>query len=255
MKLIASMVVHNERGRYLDLCLSSLLGFCDEVRILDDGSTDDLPEYLQSEFSHAEAVRLFVKRQERSSFFQHEGQTRQALYRWTLEGNPTHVLAIDADEFIGNGALLRREVERDRSMPVWVLMVDEVWSAWPDCLCIRTDGSWGNRRASILYRVTEDSKNWHIANRALACGREPVEIKTLPWKLLGTELLHFGWTKESERVARHARYAEHDGGRFHVKTHLDSILWPDDQVTLGATPWPFGLLALRSALLSRLTAP
>lgn len=244
VKLVASMLVHNERARYLDLAIDSLLEFCDEVRILDDASSDG---------GVIDRGRVFVKMRERSTFFTHEGETRQALYDWTLASDPTHVLVIDADEFIGDGPLLRRTLEERPQERTWRLWLDEIWQADDGCLCVRIDGSWGNRSVPVLFATPPAASSWRIAQRALACGREPQEVTqdSAFAALMDTEVLHFGWANKAERAARHARYATHDRGRFHAGTHLASIMWPDERVRLAAREWPPSLLSIQTNLVCR----
>ncbi len=59
-------------------------------------------------------------------------------------------------------------------------------------------------------------------------------------KPVGSDLLHFGWTRPGERKERYDRYTRHDGGRFHAGSHLRSIMWPDARVKLQWRDWPEG---------------
>ena len=86
-------------------------------------------------------------------------------------------------------------------------------------------------------------------DRALACGREPMAVRTMRAVPINATVYHFGWTNEAARAARYQRYVEHDGGRFHNRKHLDSIMLPDSQVRLKPTPWPPGLESWKGALL------
>ena len=80
MNLVASMVVRDERSRYLEPCVQALLAFCDALVVLDDGSTDGTPEWL------GEQERTKVIR-EASGFFANEGRTRQRQqFRRNLDG-------------------------------------------------------------------------------------------------------------------------------------------------------------------------
>jgi len=63
-----------------------------------------------------------------------------------------------------------------------------------------------------------------------------------------THILHLGWANQAARAARHQRYVEADGGRFHRSSHLDSILWPDNMVTLRGRPWPAFDKEIREAI-------
>lgn len=251
MKIVASLIVHNELGRYLSMCVDSLLDFCDEVRALDDASTDGSYEWLRER--DGVAVQTYASE---SRFYAHEGRARQHLLEWTLDANPTHILAIDADEFVSNGRAVRAALIREPLQPVWTLVMDEVWKADEDHLYVRRDGGWRPHACPCLWRVPGDYQpvgEWTIEQKALACGREPVAVRK-QWSQAistGEQILHFGWTNESERQQRYDRYAEHDGGKFHASHHLRSILYPDKRVRMQRKNWPSGMIEIRDPLLQR----
>lgn len=241
MKLIASMICRNEWGRYLPFVIPHLLSFVDEIRIVDDGSDDDTYEWL---LDYASTGRVVVRRNSESMFDRDEGTARHQCFEWTLAGKPTHILAIDCDEFVSDGVKLRVALEDDPDMPVWTLLVCEVWEAALESLWIRTDQTWLPTRAPILYRAPKAVSNvWRIPARKLASGREPsgVVMEYVAGNRidLAVDLLHFGWANESERKARYLRYAEGDAGEFHSGPHIESIL--DEDVRLEALAWPGSL--------------
>jgi hypothetical protein len=46
---------------------------------------------------------------------------------------------------------------------------------------------------------------------------------------------------------------EHDQGRFHASAHLESIMWPDEKVTVRQRGWPTGLPPdQRAAIVARI---
>lgn len=233
MKLIASMPVHNENGRYLQRAVEHALTYCDEVRVLDDGSDDGGVDWLEAQ------DRVVVERLEGPSWSQeggHEGRVRQALLEHVLAGSPTHVLSIDADEIVPKGAELRGTIEAQPGRPVWALRVVEAWSMDP--WMIRVDGDWRPRYAPVVYRVpTRLGSGWRIRDLRLACPRQPVAISNAyrhagPRVKLPIDLVHLGWANPAERESRAARYFEQDGGEFHQNAHLQSILWTDDRLQL-----------------------
>ena len=253
MKLVASLLVHNELGRYLTESLGHLLEFCDEIAILDSGSADGTFEWLAE---HPGRDRLQVLRTPFNGFFEHEGRTRQQLLEWTLASEPTHILAIDADEFVSDGYKLRGQL--GTGVPVWTLEMEEVWELDGDCICVRHDGGWHPHPVPIVYTVPPPARRdgvWAINDRALACGREPIAVRRAmaAARPSGVSVLHFGWANEAERQARYERYAVADGGRFHASTHLQSILWPAERIHLEGRPWPSGLASRREEL-TRLVA-
>lgn len=231
--------MRNERARYLEPCIEHLLAFCDTVVVLDDASTDGTFEWLAE---LGEYERVAVIQFGASRFYVHEGRTRQALLTYTLQHHPTHILNLDADEFVSDGAALRARIGREPDVPIWSLEIEEVWQAG-ESLRVREDGGWRSHSLPVLWRV-DPTVTYRIMDRKLACRRVPTQILRSSSRAVasGVELLHFGWTRESERAARLARYREHDGGRFHANAHLDSIEFADDdpRLQLRERPWPAG---------------
>lgn len=238
MKLVASMIVAEvEVDRYLLPCLEHLSEFCEEVVLVPDGEWDtsfawpgmfpwSLPPGVR--VMHAPGV----------DFYAHEGAARQALLDLTLERDPTHILAIDADEFITDGMALRRAIQADPGKASWDLCMEEVWNTYPTHLDIRQDGGWAEHDVIALFAPQSVPTPLRMPDRALASGRVPQGLSALPRGCADASILHMGWANTAERDKRHARYVQHDGGRYHASAHLDSIMLPDTQITLSSRPWP-----------------
>lgn len=239
--LVASAIVRNEAGRYLDIWLRHLLTFCDEVRLLDDGSTDGTYELAES------MPEVAITRRVGRSFLQYESDARNELLAWTLEAKPSYVLSIDADEFIGDTVALRARMQEEPGS-VYALWMREVWKIgrWDPSgttaqeVGLRVDGLWGDRRCPILWQAPPklQGARWRVPRRKLACGREPLAVRGQRGIDTGIGVYHFGWTRVAEREARADRYYQHDGGRFHADAHLQSLLDPDEAVGLDWKPWP-----------------
>lgn len=267
LKLVASLILRNENDRFLKPCVESLQTFCDEIRAVDDNSNDGSYQTLQN-------MGVEVVRNDRSMFYEHEGRARQRLLEWTMEGNPTHVLAIDADEFVADGQALRAALEAPTPMPtaqerrqrralpavgVWGLQMQEIWGAGEEWLSVRQDGGWKEHPVPIVFAVPtmnrQTVRHWRIPDRALACGRVPTEVAARSNRGHSpavTQLLHFGWACESDRHERHHRYVVHDGGAHHASKHLDSIMWVDRRVLRTRRAWPESLVAAKPGLLERI---
>lgn len=245
MKLVASMIVHNEADRYLGPCLEHLLTYCDEIRIVDDGSTDASPDVLSEFFPFVRVLRS-----DESVFYENEGRARQELIDWTLEGNPTHILAVDCDEFVADPLRLRKVLEAGAD--VARLCMCEVWGASEDRLSFRVDGGWRAHQAPLVFAANGPL---NIPAKKLASGRVPNEVLHRGRTTLdaGVDILHFGWACAADRQARFDRYAEHDDGKFHAGSHLDSILWRDShpRLRLCHDSWPAGLASVKDRIVER----
>lgn len=239
MKLIASMNTRNELGRYLRLTVPALLEWCDEVRVQDDGSDDGTFEYL------AELDRVEVVRNTGPRWVENEGELHQQLLDFTIAGRPTHVLAIDADEYVADGPAVRAALESAPPGEIaFTLRMVELWSLRPPL--VRCDGGWRPHPVGILYRVPPallDGRagvEWRIWGRKLAGGRVPRAVRSCQRRRrtveLDVDICHLGWANPAERERRHRRYVELDGGQYHAGSHLDSIRWPDERCDL--RPYP-----------------
>lgn len=245
MKLVASLIVRNELDRYLGLAIEHLQQYTDEIRVLDDGSTDGSGEYLRDQ-----GVSVLVN--DGPTFKEHEGAARQRLLTHTMGAEPDWILAIDADEFVGDPYRLRAAIEDSSSRgrlgpPAYTLDMQEVWEATPEILGIRTDGGWRPHGCPILFRVPtlpqERRQGWKINPKRLACGREPMIVRRNYGlaRASGSAVLHFGWARESERQARYEHYVELDGGRYHANSHIQSIVAPPERIRTLTSEWPAGL--------------
>jgi len=249
MKLVASAIVRNEIGRYLEPWLDHLVDFCDEVRLIDDWSTDHTAVRITDYVADGKPVTGMYRHDH--SFDQHEGRARQELLDWTLEAKPTHVLAIDADEFITDGARLREILMTSPSSHrAWSLPMREIWEVGDDGLCQREDGGWRAHKTPLLWKVPSVfDRTWRIDDKALACGRIPTAVRDMRSALVDeVSILHFGWANEAERQARYDRYMSIDGGAFHARSHLRSIMDPCSRIRLVAHSWPETLAPYREAI-------
>lgn len=254
MKLVASLIVRNERGRYLEPCIGHLLEFCDEIRVLDDQSGDDWQRNLgfrNSDYaSPVKVTRWNVPDRSDSPDFHRHAEARNALLAWTLQGDPTYIAAVDADEFVADGRAVRRACETGAD--VVTLEMAETWEACNDLLCIRQDGGWRSHEIGCVWRAEAFSRQaLSLADKGHATGRVPDAVHRGRARPSGTSQLHFGWANRAERAERYKRYADGDGGKFHAAAHIQSIMWEDRKVECEARPWPEALEPWRPAILER----
>lgn len=257
MNLVASMVARDEVDRYLELAVEHALTYCDHVVILDDGSTDELadPEWITETWLDDPVHVIRREREGDGPTFDHEGRTRQHLLEVTMERDPTHIIVIDADEFVAHPAALLEGIEAGTTTGYRICM-EEVWRADDEGLDIRCDGGWHPHPVPIVFRAPRELYgDWRIQDQALASGREPVALRKLYTQGdvtdLDVEILHFGWVNLADRDGRFQRYVNADGGRFHRNAHIQSIAWPDSQIDFERIVWPEGLDPVRDRLLER----
>lgn len=252
MNLCASLIVRDELDRYLGPCLDALLEFCDTICVLDDSSTDGWQETLRPGWGAAGA-RVTVRehtvadRNAHTSFHLHAA-ARTALMRFTLETDADYVLAIDADEFVTDGAAVRKAC--DRRPEAVSSVITEVWEACDDLLCTREDGGWRQHLIANVWSAARfRGEVLKLTDRGTATGRVPDIVHRAKVVHSGAHTLHFGWANRADRAERFARYGGPNEG--HASAHVKSIMWPDELVTLKPASWPVWPEGLRDQVLER----
>ncbi len=234
MKLVASLICHEEMSRYLPLVIADLQTYCDEIRVLDDASTDGSFEWLADQ-ERVEVTQIPIRR-----FFDHEGQARDMALRWALEAKGSHYLTIDCDEVVSDGRALRAMIEANSEVLVWSLEMNEIWTAREEGLFVRLDGGWRPHPLPILWKAPGEGQTFSMRDKKLACGRLPMQVLAQRSRPSGIDVFHWGWTDPATRRQRYDRYVKHDGGKFHASAHLKSIMWPPPRIKLRQRPWPEG---------------
>lgn len=238
MRLVAGLLCRNESPRFLPLVLDHLRGFCDRIVVLDDASNDGTWEWLQEQ-ADEQLVALTVG--ETPRFYAGEDAIRQQLLEECVKQQPSHILIQDADELVAHRAALRARVEEQPNIPAWSLTIREGWRADAGALYSREDGGWRSHQIAGLFKAPAlgdlRAAAWRYPRRALAVGRVPPAARR-GLRATGVEIWHLGWLDQTERARRQARYLEHDGGRFHARKHLDSIMDADALVRLTPAVWP-----------------
>jgi hypothetical protein len=231
MRLLALMPVKNEAGRHLSGVLDHLLGIVDGVFVYDDRSTDDTPAVVCEK-----GIPMAIRPSEMLGFAEHEGLFRQWGYDRFVDALKPEagdwVLAIDADEKLYG----TRRIRELMAQPHDVLGVSFVhmWNATH----YRVDKAWAPNISSRLFRFQDGGQ---FLQRRLACGSEPsyvldaVRAGRVLWTT-GLVMCHLGYERDEDKAAKHARYAELDGGEFHAGAHIASILDPDPMLVKWVAP-------------------
>lgn len=225
MNIFAYMVTRNEAGRYLTQAISNVAHFAERIFVLDDDSTDttrDVLLELGKTFPVDWTMRSWTWRKQ--SFLEHEGFFRQVawdlmadLYRPSEED---WILTLDADEMLYPADVdLFRGLLQTNPTNALEFPVREVFEAIEgQNPLIRHDGFWGSIRQTRLVRYQSQGR---IAQRAMGSGSVPEYAK--PTRSDQFEILHYGYARHEDRLARYERYKNRVG---HNPRHIESILRP-----------------------------
>lgn len=218
-KITLSMIVRNEEGRYLEQLLTSLQNCIDEAVIIDDASTDKTAQICQEALP---GVKLHLITNKESMFADESG-LRKLQWEETIKTNPEWILNLDADEIIERSFWKNIDNLIDKvSVDAFGFPLYDMWNETE----YRDDSLWNahERYFTVLMKY-QPQKAYHWNTKAQHCGRFPsYEGDDL---VLETSygIQHFGWAKESSRIAKKRRYELLDPDAvFGDKEQYNSIL-------------------------------
>lgn len=235
MSVYCMVVAKNESSRYLKEFINHH-DFFDGYFLYDDRSDDDTVEVAQSA-----GWTTAVRSKDEPSFMEHEGKFRfNSWKRFEELMSPTTddwICSLDADEFlVSNSELSIRDqldsciVEADAiNKHLIVLVRREIWKMTDECCLMRTDGYWKDDR---LYRVFKYRPNGEWSAKSMGCGSAPTYVGRSGLLVNELNVLHFGYTKESDLLERYNRYNSlpfHGHNPQHIKSIVKKpILLPYD---------------------------
>lgn len=216
MKIIGHMVVGpGEADRYLLQVTDRMYLWADEIHVALDADAGDAEIDLVK--SVADAWQQLPLR-----WVEHEGRFRQAAWESMVEAlRPTDedfILVIDADEVVHDYDMVRAAAKSYPGGRVGFTFY-EMWSPTH----YRIDRLWKPYPAWVMFPFRHGGR---FVDRRLACGREPTYARLASKGPIVSEILHYGYAREEDRIAKHQRYLDLDGGLFHNPEHLRSILYP-----------------------------
>ncbi|HJS83555.1 MAG TPA: glycosyltransferase family 2 protein [Nitrososphaera sp.] len=228
MKLIANMIGRNEVNRFLPEVLKHLVDVVDDIVFTDDASTDDTPLV-------AGKIGAHVKVLSEPLFSIDEGRLRSLAWEHLSEfaKRGDWILAIDCDELFYQSVDVRMLMEQYEYDVLGVTF----YHMW-DPINYRIDKAWAPTISSRLFRFFPGGE---FRQRRLACGSEPTYVTELirRRKVLwhsGLVMQHLGYMRDEDKMSKYQRYMELDGGDFHARAHLESILDPEPVLI----PWTYG---------------
>jgi len=227
MKLIAQMVGRDEEGRFLDDVLQHVSSIVDEIVFTDDCSDDKTAE-IAADYAH-------VYRMDEPTFEKDEGLLRTTAWA-NLENHASvgdWILGIDCDEKLFSfvpGLSMVDLLGNDR-LDVVNIKFYHMWNETH----YRVDKAWKPHNSYRLYRYYLGGQ---FKDSKLACGSEPTYIHKLIrrggyLKNSGLAMQHLGYVRDEDKYAKYDRYMMLDGGDFHARAHLESIIDPEPTLV----PW------------------
>lgn len=220
-RVLLSMLVRNETGRFLPEVLGHAADYVDEVLLVDDGSSDDTVaecRRLLRSVPHT-IVELGESR------FHDEHRLRRLQWELARSRRPDWILCLDADEVFEPRmtTALRELVDQDRYDAIAFRLFD-FW----DQDHYRDDALWRAHRTFRPFLVRNlPSLGDAFATTAQHCGRWPLDVAGLRSACSDVRLKHLGWARADDRQRKYERYRQLDpDGRFGSLLQYESILDP-----------------------------
>ncbi len=181
--MLSAVIITRDEADRIEACLRSL-DFCDEVVVLDSGSTDGTVE-------RALALNARVESTDWPGFVAQKNRALSAA-------RGDWVLSVDADETVGD--TLREAIIRELAAPradAYRLCRRNVYLGRP----LRGGLAWPDRRVRLARR---DKARWE--------GRDPHDVLVVDGNVadLGGELVHVPYRSLADHLARIDRYTQID---------------------------------------------
>lgn len=223
MACVGVMLARNEADRYLREAIVSMQSVCDQILVLDDGSTDGTPEL-------AESLGCTVRRRTADRpMWGEESSARAELWAWGADVAKDGWLYVsDADHELVAPPEAWKAMCRSWEATAWAM---RLYDCWDSPTTHRADGQWAAYQVARpwLFRPSAcPEPQW--GDRGLHSGHAPLNF---PYVLgvapIGVWIRHYGWMDRGDREAKVARYT---AASAHLRpselAHLQSVLYDAD---------------------------
>lgn len=216
MRTVAAMIIGPGEGvRHLDRTLRLARRWAEVIVVYGDRCDHDTLDAIG-------AVTPHLCRGCGKGF--HESTVRNGLFAMldeTIEAGDI-VVILDADEELRrlDGQSPRAVLESfatDHGADAWAVQFWHLWA--PDGTVHRVDGAW---QPSVGCRVYRHRRGGRVPEREIASAAIPNPPNDFAPPRLG--IAHWGYARPHDRQRKHEHYMRVDGGRFHLLSHLQSIL-------------------------------
>lgn len=198
-RIIALYRIKNE-ARWIEQSLKSATEICDEIIILNDGSTDETVEICES---FAQVVTIHS--QKNLPF--DETRDKNTLLGMALKRNPDFILILDGDEIIMSNSKQRLFYELNILHPNTNVFEFRSLYVWDKPNQFRCDGVYNNIWIKKLFRLKNQPENLRFAETDFLGN---AHCTAIPDNLIGIEqsvrskvsILHYGYYDEELRLQK-----------------------------------------------------
>jgi glycosyltransferase involved in cell wall biosynthesis len=224
--LITGMLTKNEAGRYLREVLDEIISYSDGLVILDNASTDNTVTICST---YPKLLRIEI---DETDFKINELHLRKKLVDLCIAEEPDWILILDADEVMEDRfkSELPEMLERGvRENIKWYSFAH--YHFWASRKYYRVDKLWKPHNKAICMFRCEKGLEYFWPNKKFACGRVPISVRNYLGRETSIRIKHYGYARPEDIKKKYLWYQAQDPeGKYHQKSHLESIL--DKEVVL-----------------------
>jgi len=203
-RVIGSMIVGNESGRYMSRVITDLFkrNLIDEMVVVCDDSD---PETIAELDALKKFYPIDIKVHEFKLFGEAENILRERSIDYAISKNPFGIIPIDADEFLDEELSRKEIIELLNKGVGWDFPIVHFWGDEKKC---RVDGVFGHQKNVRLFRYLPD-RSQKFFEKNLHCGSCPIYGYSAR-KTTKFVLKHLGYVRPIDIQAKKERQLKHD---------------------------------------------
>jgi len=204
VRCVGAILARNEADRYLPRVLENVKQFCDQIVVVDDGSTDNTVEVCRN------AGAAVLKTTSDGWWGKNESSPRELLWRFAADeaGPDGWIYVADADhELIGITPSQFKVLLKAQGVNCWAF---PLWDCWDSDTLHRVDGywqAWRNPRPWLFRSQPNPGFTPVWASRGIHAGHCPSNYPLVAGLVPhGVGLRHLGYVRKADREAKAAKY-------------------------------------------------
>ena len=201
---IAGITRVKNGGRWIEEWAAAMLHVCDQVLVLDNRSTDDTVEILES---FAPRVQVMFNP---SRALNEAGDKNVLVAALRERMNPDWCVFLDADEILLDGEALLKNIH-SASAPAYSV---HIWSCWNDPEHVRQDGIYGRCWRASCFNMRETNGRWEERSPDgpnLHCNNIPGDLQSHVQRCNPeVRIKHYGYMLREDRIRKYHWYINID---------------------------------------------